>query len=150
MGEAQDAAATAAVTRAINCFSDSWNAHDMSAFGQCFAADADFVNDTGRLWKGRTVIQKNHAFMHGAIDAAEVTMPPLLYGICKASTFKFTTITTRFLRPDTCVAHGAWQITGDTRTAEPRSGMMTIIVNNDAGHWYITALQNTEIPRIVK
>jgi len=28
--------------------------------------------------------------------------------------------------------------------------MMTIIVNNDAGHWYITALQNTEIPRIVK
>src|SRR4030095_8703633 len=61
VGNAQDAAATAAVRQAINCFSDSWNAHDMAAFGQCFAADADFVNDTGRLWKGRTVIQRSTA-----------------------------------------------------------------------------------------
>jgi uncharacterized protein (TIGR02246 family) len=152
MGNAQDAAATAAVTRAINCLSDSWNAHDMAAFGQCFAADADFVNDTGRLWKGRTVIQKNHAFLHGTVDTQDITatMPSRVYGIYKASILTFTSITMRFVRPDNSIVHAAWQITGDARTPEPRTGMMTIVVNNESGHWYIVALQNTETPRTVK
>ena len=124
----------------------------MVAFGQCFASDADFVNDTGRWWKGRATIQKNHSFMHGTIDRADstVTFPPSLYGIYKSSTLRFTSIAVRILRPDTCIAHAAWQITGDARTPEPRTGMMTIVVNNETGRWYIVALQNTETPRAVK
>jgi uncharacterized protein (TIGR02246 family) len=90
--------------------------------------------------------------MHGTLDAADttVTLPSPLYGIYKASTLKFTSISVRFVRPDSCIAHAAWQITGDARTSEPRTGMMTIVVNNESGRWYIAALQNTEIARTIK
>jgi hypothetical protein len=33
-----------AIARAIGCFPDTWNRRDMTAFGQCFTVDADFVN----------------------------------------------------------------------------------------------------------
>ena len=39
-------AADEPVDAALACFSQAWNHHDMRAFGECFAADADFVNVT--------------------------------------------------------------------------------------------------------
>ena len=41
-------------------------------------------------------------------------------------------------------------MSGDARTPEPRTGMMTLVVNNESGRWYIAAVQNTEIARTVK
>ena len=153
IGSAQEPAATGAVRQAISCFADAWNQHDMAAFGQCFAADADFVNVTAQWWKGRPAIQKNHAFMHGTIDAADttdVTVPPRTHGMFKASTLTFTSIEVRFVRPDSGIAHAAWQMSGDARTPEPRTGLMTLVVLNESGHWHITAVHNTEINRTVR
>jgi len=153
LGNAQEPSAEGAVTRAIGCVADSWNRHDMRAFGECFTADADFVNVTTQWWKGRTAIQKNHAFMHGTIDASDitdVTVPFRTHGMFKASTLTFTSIEVRFARPDVGIAHAAWRMSGDVRTPEPRNGLMTIVVTNDSGRWQIAAVQNTEVARIVK
>lgn len=56
------------VRSAVMGFSNSWNHHDMVAFGKLFAADADFVNVGGAWWKGRQQIQLNHAYSHGTIS----------------------------------------------------------------------------------
>jgi ketosteroid isomerase-like protein len=147
---AQGQSAEEAVTRALTCFTDSWNRHDMAAFGLCFAADVDFVNVTAQWWKGRTAIEKNHAFLHGTIevsDTADVTVPPRSHGIFKASTLSFAQMTMRAARPDLAIARASWRMTGDTRTPEPRSGVMMVVVANDGGRWQILAVQNTEIAR---
>jgi ketosteroid isomerase-like protein len=150
---AQAQSAEEAVNRAFACFADSWNRHDMAAFGLCFAADADFVNVTAQWWKGRTAIEKNHAFLHGTIDVsdtADVTVPPRSHGIFKSSTLSFSEMTMRATRPDLAIARASWRITGDTRTPEPRSGVMLVVIANAAGRWQILAVQNTEIARTVR
>ena len=142
-----------AVSRALACFADSWNRHDMTAFGQCFAGDADFVNVTAQWWKGRYALQKNHAYLHGTIDVSDttdVTVPRRGYGIFKTSTLTFTPPAMRVARPDLAVARASWQMTGDTRTPEARSGVMMVVVTNDGGVWRIVAVHNTEIARTVK
>src|SRR5690348_11931528 len=63
---------TDAVTKAVNAFAEAWNRHDMQAFGALFAPDADFVNVTGQLWRGRMEIQRRHAFTHGVISREDV------------------------------------------------------------------------------
>ena len=47
---------------------------DMSAFGQLFAPNADFVNVTGSWWKGRASIQQHHAYSHGTIPKADAAV----------------------------------------------------------------------------
>jgi hypothetical protein len=97
-----------AVSRALACFADSWNRHDMTSFGQCFSSDADFVNVTAQWWKGRHALQTNHAYLHGTIDVSDttdVTVPPRSHGIFKTSTLTFT--------PLPCVWHGLiWRLRG--------------------------------------
>lgn len=43
---------------------ESWNLHDMEAFGSLFAVDSDFVNIFGDWWKGRARIVQEHASRH--------------------------------------------------------------------------------------
>src|SRR5262245_50777831 len=57
---------------AVNRFAEAWNRHDMDAFGTLFARNADFVNVSGQLWKGRKEIQRRHAYTHGAIPREAV------------------------------------------------------------------------------
>lgn len=142
----------AAVRKAVNSFSETWNRHDMDAFGALFAPDADFVNVTGRWWKGRREIQMNHAFMHATIpqDSPGVDVPARSYAIFKASTYRFDRIDVRFIRPGVAVAHATWTMLADARTTEPRGGMMTFVVTRDRDHWLIAAAQNTEINRTVR
>ena len=137
--------------KAVNDFAETWNRHDMAAFGNLFTTDADFVNVGGRWWKGRDEIQRNHAFMHATIpqDTSGVGLPARAYGLFKASTYRFDRIDVRFLGNDVAVAHGAWTMTGDARTSEPRQGMMTFVLKLDGGRWLIAAAQNTEIARRV-
>ena len=151
--QAQGESPEEAVSRALACFADSWNRHDMTAFGQCFAVDADFVNVTAQWWKGRPAIQKNHAFLHGTIDVsdtADVTVLPRSHGIFKTSSLSFSSTAMRVARPDLAIARASWRMTGDTRTPEARSGVMMVVIANDGGGWRIVAVQNTEIARTVR
>ena len=153
VGISQQTADERAVAKAISCFPDSWNRRDMTAFGQCFAMDADFVNVTATWWKGRASIQKNHAFLLATIDKSDtagVTLPAQAYGIFSATTLTFKSVELRDLRADVRIARIAWQITGDARTPQARTGLLILVLTNNSARWEIAAVQNTEIARPVK
>jgi ketosteroid isomerase-like protein len=152
-GLSQDAPAEQAVLRATSCFTDAWNRHDMRAFGLCFAPDADFVNVTAQWWKGRPALEKNHAYLHGTIEASDasgVTVQLRGHGIFSGTSLTFTSTDVRFVRPDLAVVHTTWRMTDDARTPEPRTGVMTLVVLSNASGWQITAVHNTEIARTVR
>jgi uncharacterized protein (TIGR02246 family) len=140
-----------AVGIAVNRFAEAWNRHDLDGFGALFALDADFVNVTGQLWKGRKEIQRRHAYTHGTIprDAVPEALPAN-YGIFKSSIYQFDHIDVRLVGPDLAIAHGAWTMRGDARTAELRRGMMTFTLTRAGDDWLYQAVQNTEINRPVR
>ena len=141
------------IARAVACFPDGWNRRDMTAFGQCFTTDADFVNVTGQWWKGRVSIERNHAFLLGTIDQSDidsVTISTRNYGVFKGTTLTFQSSELRPLRPDVVVARVSWQITGDARTPQSRGGLLMLVLTATDGVWKIAAVQNTEIQRPIK
>jgi ketosteroid isomerase-like protein len=133
----------------VSGFAETWNHHDMEAFGKLFAPDADFVNVAADWWKGRQTIQREHAYSHGTIPVGTPGEPPQYYGIFKTSTMRLTQIDVRFLRKDVAVAHASWELLGDARTPNPRSGLFTFVLTRQNGGWLIAAAQNTEIHRTV-
>ena len=102
------------VRQVVSGFAETWNHHDMEAFGKLFAPDADFVNVGGSWLKGRQDIQMNHAFYHGTIPADSPSRAcntcstnvkaGINYGIFKTSTMQFIQIDVRFLQKDVAVA----------------------------------------------
>lgn len=140
------------VRKAVGGFAQSWNDHDMEAFGKLFATDADFVNVAGDWWKGRQAIQTQHAYSHGTIpaDTKGFEASQMHYGIFKTSTLRFSGTDVRFLRRDVAVAHASWELLGDNRTPNPRHGFFTFVLTREDSRWLIAAAQNTEINRTVK
>lgn len=139
------------VRRTVTGFATAWNHHDMVAFGNLFALDADFVNVQGRRWVGRQEIQRRHAWSHGAIPPNPIPGEDRAhYGIFKHSTMTFDHIDVRFLRKDVAVAHVNWQLVADARTPKPRNGVLTFVLTHQNGGWLIAVAQNTEIERTVK
>ena len=140
------------VRQVVSGFAETWNRHDLEAFGRLFAPDADFVNVGGILLKGRHEIQSHHAWSHGAIPESvpDPQAQPQHYGIFKNSTMKFDTMDVRFLRKDVALAHVNWQLSGDARTSTPRRGVFLFVLTRQDGSWLISAAQNTEINRTVK
>ena len=142
----------ASVRNVVAGFAAAWNNHDMDAFGRLFSPDADFVNVTGILMKGRQDIQSHHAWSHGAIpESTQVPgTQPANYGIFKNSTMKFDTVDVRFLRKDVALARVNWQLFADARTSTPRHGVFLFVLTRGKQGWQIAAAQNTEINRTVK
>ena len=138
-----------AVRKVVNGVVETWNRHDMNAWGALFSPDADFVNVGGQHWKGRELIQRNHGFLHGTIpaDTAGVTIPQNRYGIFKTSTSINKQVDVRFLRSDVAVAHIQGELQGDSRVKEPRHNLLLCILTKENGQWLIAVVQNTEINR---
>jgi ketosteroid isomerase-like protein len=134
-------------------FATTWNHHDLDAFGKLFAPDADFVNVTGLLWKGRQTIQAQHAYTHGVIPVDSPGFGPEdrpYHGIFKNSTMLFQQTEVRFLGKDVAIAHVRWEALGDARTPDPRHGVFLFVLTRQSAGWLIAAAQNTEINRTVK
>jgi uncharacterized protein (TIGR02246 family) len=142
----------ASVRDVVAGFAIAWNNHDMNSFGKLFAPDADFVNVTGILMKGRNEIQSHHAWSHGVIpENTQVPQTlPKNYGIFKNSTMKFDTIDVRLLQKDVALARVNWHLFGDVRTSNPRHGVFLFVLTREKQGWQIAAAQNTEINRTVK
>lgn len=142
----------ASVRNVVAGFASAWNDHDMDSFGKLFAPDADFVNVTGILMKGREEIQSHHAWSHGAIpESTHVPHTlPRNYAIFKNSTMRFNTIEVRFLQDDVALAHVNWELSGDSRNSTPRRGVFLFVLRRGKQGWQIASAQNTEINRTVK
>src|SRR5271156_3319244 len=96
------------VRKVVAGFATAWDHHDLDAFGQLFALDADFVNVAGVLWTGRQSIQAQHAYSHGVIPVDSPGFGDAdrhYYGIFKSSILKFDQIDIRLLRRGVAVAH---------------------------------------------
>jgi hypothetical protein len=48
----------APIRQTVMRLQEAWNRHDMKAFANLFAEDADFVNVAGAWWKGRAEIEE--------------------------------------------------------------------------------------------
>jgi uncharacterized protein (TIGR02246 family) len=138
------------VARVVAEVSSTWNRHDMRAFAQLFAPDADFVNVGAVWWTGRAAIEKNHAFMHGIIDASDtvgVNNRPANYGIFRATTLTIDSFKIRMVTPEVAIARAAWNLRGDARTTAVRSGLFLFVLQRRDGGWQILTAQNTEANR---
>lgn len=80
-----------AIRKVVADFAATWNAHDMNAFGELFAPNADFSVITGKLLKGRGEIESYHAELQSQ-----------LY---KDSRLVWVPVDLRFLRRDVALAH---------------------------------------------
>ena len=127
----------ALVRSVVAAFEDAWNRHDMEAFGELFADDADFVNVAGTRWQGRAAIKDAHVRSHGRQF--------------RNSTLVIEETTVRFLAPHVAVARSTWQLTGHTTPAgeagATRRGILTNVLGKSAGRWQIVVTQNTDITR---
>ena len=123
----------AAIRRVVAGLEEAWNRHDMKAWANLFTEDADFVNVTGRWWKGRAEIQRQH------VDAHAVMF--------RDSTLKIDEVAIRFLKPDVALVHVRWNTVGD-KTADgsprpPRTGIFTQVLVEQKGRWLVAGSQNT-------
>lgn len=129
------ATATSEVTRVVNAFADTWNRHDMDAFAQLFAADAEFVNVVGLWWKGRPQIKEAHEFTHRTMF--------------KDSRLTILETSVRFPSPEFAIARSRWQLEGhvspDGQALPPRTGILANLLASDGGKWTIIDSQNTDI-----
>src|SRR5208282_5841498 len=75
-----------AIVAVIDRFVDAWNRHDAKSFASVFAEDGDFTNWRGTGASGRSKIEEFHA--------------PMFTTIFKNSHQTYTTIKSRFIRPD--------------------------------------------------
>jgi uncharacterized protein (TIGR02246 family) len=126
---------TAKVTSVVMSFSETWNRHNMAAFGQLFASDAEFVNVVGIWWKGREAIQGAHEFTHS--------------NMFKNSRLTIETTEVRFPVEEIAIARSKWSLEGhvapDGAALPPRHGILVNILGLSSDGWKIIDSQNTDI-----
>lgn len=125
----------AAVIRVVEAFAECWNRHDMNAFAELFAPDAEFVNVVGLWWKGRAEIKAAHEFTHQTLF--------------KNSRLTLAEVSTRFPAPHIAIARCRWHLVGHvTPEGAPlpeRTGILLNVLQQQGGHWRIIDSQNTDI-----
>lgn len=132
---AQNSQSLGDVRQTIERFAQVWNTHDMDAFADLFAEDADFVNIEGTRWRGRTAIKDAHQFVHKTIF--------------KESRLTIEETTIRQLSQDVVVARSTWRLEGQTTMkgspVPGRTGILTNVLVRSGSGWKIVVAQNTDI-----
>lgn len=125
----------AEVTKVVHAFAECWNRHDMNAFAELFAPDAEFVNVVGLWWRGRDEIKKAHEFTHATMF--------------KNSRLTITDVSVRFPVAGIAVARSRWVLEGhvspEGAPLPPRSGILLSVLARSSGAWPIIDAQNTDI-----
>ncbi|MBX6421547.1 MAG: SgcJ/EcaC family oxidoreductase [Nevskia sp.] len=127
--------AVAEVTQVVHAFAECWNRHDMNAFAELFAPDAEFVNVVGLWWKGRDEIKKAHEFTHATMF--------------KNSRLTITDVFVRFPVASIAIARSRWVLEGhvspEGAPLPPRTGILLSVLARSSGVWSIIDAQNTDI-----
>lgn len=125
----------AEVTKVVEAFADCWNRHDIDAFAQLFAQDAEFVNVVGLWWKGRDEIRKAHQFAHATMF--------------KSSRLAIETVSVRFPVEELAIARARWRLEGhvspEGAPLPPREGVLLNVLSRGPSGWSIIDSQNTDI-----
>jgi uncharacterized protein (TIGR02246 family) len=119
----------------VSAFAEAWNRHDMAAFADLFAADAEFVNVVGIWWKGRESIRSAHEFTHASMF--------------KHSRLGILSTEVRFPVEDLAIARSRWTLEGhvspDGAALPQRSGILLNVLQRSSHSWKIIDSQNTDI-----
>ena len=125
----------AEVTSVVNAFAETWNRHDMNAFADLFAEDAEFVNVVGIWWKGRSAIKSAHEFTHQSMF--------------KNSRLSIKEVAVRVPVPGIAVARCRWTLEGhvspEGEALPARNGILVNTLQLIGGAWRIIDAHNTDI-----
>ncbi len=123
------------VTKVVRSFAECWNRHDMNAFAELFAPDAEFVNVVGMWWKGKEEIKKAHELTHATIF--------------KNSRLSISDVSIRFPAETIAIARCRWSLEGhmspEGQALPARSGILVHVLSRSSGTWAIIDSQNTDI-----
>jgi uncharacterized protein (TIGR02246 family) len=119
----------------VSAFEEAWNQHDMAAFADLFAPDAEFVNVVGIWWKGRESIRKAHEFTHSSMF--------------KHSRLRILSTEVRFPVEDIAIARSRWSMEGhvgpDGEALPQRHGILLSLLRRSSDSWTVIDSQNTDI-----
>lgn len=133
--QAHAAADDESILKVIEAFMDGWNCHDMEAHTSAFAVEADFVDVTGTLLRGRRQIAEEQGKRH-------------VERFSKSSV-KTLDVSIRFIRPDVAIVHHWWEMAGDAgaegQGASLRRGIFTFLMSREDGRWGFEAAHNSDL-----
>jgi uncharacterized protein (TIGR02246 family) len=119
----------------VSAFAEAWNRHDMGAFADLFAADAEFVNVVGLWWKSKESIRAAHEFTHSSMF--------------KHSRLNILSTDVRFPVAEIAIARSRWSLEGhvspEGAALPPRSGILVNVLRRFSDSWKIIDSQNTDI-----
>jgi len=134
-GQSKVEADEQAIVALMDRFMDAWNRHDAKAFAAVFAEDADFTNWRGTGASGRSRIEEFHA--------------PMFASIFKNSHLKYTSIESRFIRPDVAAVDVRWEMTGvmdaQGNSRPDRLGLLNFVMAKNDGQWQILVMHNLDL-----
>ncbi|MEP6946389.1 MAG: SgcJ/EcaC family oxidoreductase [Acidobacteriota bacterium] len=115
-------------------FQSAWNAHDMTALGDLFTADATFINRFGHMVRGVDEIVALHAPIHETVY--------------RDSTLENEVIDVRYLGEDVAVVHFWSRLSvGESHPAGPHQVdtlILAVLTKQDTG-WLICAFENVTL-----
>ena len=114
----------------------AWNTHDMHSFAQLFHEDATWIVWTGRVWKGRKVIEDGHVEAHRTFfrNSSQSSRPEEI----------------QLVAPNVIVARSLTTLTGDDREPEATIyGHKLLVLTKRNGLWKILYGQNTRLSAAV-
>ncbi len=124
-----------AIRKVIAEIEESWNSHDMNAYGKLFREDAHWINVVGMHWRGRDAVMAAHAAYHATIfknhqlktDAVEIRSIGDGYAIAVV-----TTTNDAFTTPD-------------GTTVPQRQNLQSYVLAKDAEGWKIVHGHNVPV-----
>ena len=125
-----------AIRKVLTDYVETWNEHDMTAWGKLFTDDVDYVNRGGGWWKSNKENVEGHRLIHDMLVRQKQKM-----------TYKSKVEKITFLKPDVAIVQATWEWPGFTTPSgeevEDFKGIITMVMVKQNGMWLIRALQNT-------
>jgi uncharacterized protein (TIGR02246 family) len=114
---------------------EAWNEHDVRAYSQIYAEDAEITTVIGPTAHGR--------------DAIYAHIAEVFETLFKKSHLIAKNIKVRFLRPEIAVVDVRWRMSGaldwQGKVIPPREGLLHWIVTRQDHRWLITVMHNQEL-----
>ena len=124
-----------AINKVLATYVETWNQHDMTAWGALFTDNVDYVNRGGGWWQSHTENVEGHTAIHDMLAKQQ------------QMTYTSTVAKIAFLTPDIALVHATWEWPGfilpSGEEAKDFKGIITMVMVKQDGKWLIRALQNT-------
>jgi uncharacterized protein (TIGR02246 family) len=125
-GQSTPANEESAVRAAVDSYTSAFNSGNLDGIMALVAPDADFIDDSGKQYKGKTDL--GEVFKHSLADL-------------KGSKLKTTINSIHFLRPDVAVVDGKADVTDPDGNTD--SGRFTCTWTKTGGKWLLSSVRNT-------